>query len=288
MRAVYKKELKSYFSTLTGFAVIAFMLLFSGIFISVYSLFSYGPAIETSYTNFLIVLIFAVPVLTMRAIAEERRSGTYILLNSLPINPLSYILAKYFAMLTIISIPIVITFLYSFILNFYGNVNFLSAISATFALILLSGALLAVGLFISSLFENVVLCAVVTVGAMLAIYFLPTLVLLIPASALSSFAILSVTSLLLSIAAAAASENKNIGYGVFIVLELLLLALLSFCSGFLAGAARSVFSAMSITDKFTSFASYGIFDIAAVFYYISIALFFIFLTLRSVEGRYRR
>ena len=288
MRSIYKKEIKSYFSTLTGFAVIAFMLLFSGIFVSVYSLFSYASSVEVSYTNFLIVLIVAVPVLAMRAIAEERRSGTYILLNSLPIKPISYILAKYFAMLTVISIPIVITFLYAFILNFYGDVNFLSAISATFALILLAGALLAVGLFISSLFDNVVICAVVTVGAMLAIYYLPTLVLLIPASALSSFVILSVCSLLLSAAAAVASQNKNIGYGVFIALELLLLALLSFFPGFLAGFARSIFSAMSITDKFNSFASYGIFDISTVFYYVSTAVFFIFLTLRSVEGRYRK
>ena len=209
MYPVYKKELKSYFSTLTGYAVIAFMLLFSGIFVSVYSLFSFGPSIETSYNNFVMVLIVAVPVLSMRAIADERRSGSYILLNSLPIKPISYILAKFFAMLTVISIPIIITFFYAFILNFYGEVNFVSALSATFALILLAGALLAVGLFISSLFDNAVICAVVITGAMLAIYYLPTVILLLPASALSSFIILSVVSLLLSAAAAAASSSKN-------------------------------------------------------------------------------
>lgn len=287
MLPIYKKELKSYFVSFTGPAVIAFMLLFSGIFVSIYCFFSYTSSIETTYSSTVFVLIVAVPLLTMRSISEERHSKTDLLIGSLPIRPVSFVLGKYFAMMTIVSIPLLVTFLYTLILSAYGKINFLSAFFATAAFILCAGALISVGLFISSLFDNAALSATVTFAAILAVCFLPDIVLMIPGSAIGSFGVFSAFALLISFAAAYLFSNKVAGYAFFLVCEGILLALLCFFPDALKGLAPSLMSSLSVTDRFASFSSYGIFDVSTIVYYLSVSLFFIFLTMNSLERRYR-
>ena len=97
MLAIYKKELRCFFSSMIAPAVIAFILMFAGLFVSLGSLFSLAASIETSYTNTLFVLLIAVPLLSMRSLAREKSSGTQKLLDSLPVSPVTYIIGKFFA-----------------------------------------------------------------------------------------------------------------------------------------------------------------------------------------------
>ena len=266
-------------------AVMAFILLFAGIFVSLNSLFSYASSIETSYTNTLFVLLIAVPVLSMNALAREKSIGTVRLLDSLPIRPVQYVLGKFLAMLTIIAIPLVTVFLYTFVLGLYGKVNYLTSASATFAFILCAGAMLSIGLFISSLTESVAVCAAATFTCLLTVYFLPTIVLMFPATSFASFVILSVLVLALGLLAGYITSNKTVCALVWFLLEGTLIALLCFFPQALEGAGANIVSWLSLTKRFSSFALYGVFDLSCVVYYISICSLFLFFTCLSCGKR---
>lgn len=285
MSAIYKKELRCFFSSMIAPAVIVFILLFAGLFVSLGSLFSLASSIETSYTNTLFVLLIAVPVLSMRALARERSHGTQKLLDSLPISSWDCILGKFFAMLTVISIPLVTVFLYTFILGMYGKVNYLSSLAATAAFILCASAMLAIGLFISSMTSSEPICAAVTFTCLLLVYFLPTVVAMLPNTVFASFMILTVLIIALGALAGYLASNKTFCYIVWLVLEGALVAVLCIFSELLEGAAAGIVAWLSLTERFSSFALYGIFDLSSIIYYISITALFLFFTYLSAEKR---
>lgn len=285
MFAVYKKELRSYFCSMIAPALIGFILLFSGIFVSLNSLFSYAASIETSYTSTLFVLLIAVPVLSMRSLAHERSGGTQLLLDSLPLKPISVILGKYFAMLTVIAIPIAVTFLYTFVLSLYGNVNFLTSAAASFAFFLCAAAMLAIGLFISSLTESVIVCAVVTFAVMLAIYFLPSIVLMLPATVMGSFTVITVLVIAAGIVTGYITSSRLVCYGTWALFESVLIGVLCFSSETLEGGAAQLISTLSLTERFETFATYGVFDLSAIVYFITVSALFVFFTLLSMKKR---
>lgn len=285
MLAIYKKELRSAFYSLVAPALIAFILLFAGFFVSLNSLFNFASSIETSYSNTLFVLLIAVPVLSMRALAQERGAGTETLLNSLPVRSHLVILGKYFAMITVIAIPLLVTFLYTFVLGLYGEVNYLSSFAATFAFILCGAAMLAIGLFISSMTDSAIVAAVISFACLLVIYFLPTIVLMLPATSFASFIILSVLIVALGLIVGYLTSNKIACGAVIIFLESILIAVFCIDHELLEGAAARIVESLSLTERFSSFSTYGVFDLSSIIYYLSISAVFVFLTCRSVERR---
>jgi len=285
MLAIYKKELRCFFSSMIAPAVIAFILMFAGLFVSLGSLFSLAASIETSYTNTLFVLLIAVPLLSMRSLAREKSSGTQKLLDSLPVSPVTYIMGKFFAMLTVIAIPLVTVFLYTFVLGMYGKVNYLSSFSATVAFILCAGAMLSIGLFISSMSANEPICAAATFTCLLTVYFLPTIVAMLPRTSLASFLILSVMIIALGILAGYLAASKTVCYIVWLILEGVLIGVLCIFPQLLEGAAANIVSWLSLTERFSSFALYGIFDLSSIAYYLSVTALFLFFTYLSAEKR---
>ncbi len=285
MFAIYKKELRSAFYSFVAPALIAFILLFSGFFVSLNSLFNLASSIETSYSNTLFVLLIAVPVLSMRALAQERGTGTQILISSLPIKQSRVILGKYFAMVTIIALPLVLTFFYTFILGLYGNVNYISSFAATVAFILCGAAMLSIGLFISSLTDSAIVAAVITFACLLVIYFLPTIVLMLPATSFASFVIITVLIVAFGLIAGYLTSNRIACGAVIAILESVLIAIFCINDELLEGAAASLVSFLSLTDRFSSFSTYGVFDISSVIYYLSVSAVFVFLSCQSVERK---
>ena len=285
MLAIYKKELKSAMYSMIAPALIAFILLFSGFFVSLNSLFNFASSIETSYSNTLFVLLIAVPVLSMRAFAGERGSGTYLLLGSLPIKTVDLLIGKYLAMITVISIPLFVTFLYTFILSLYGKVNVLSSAAATLAFILCGAAMLAIALYISCLTDSQIVAAVISFTCLLAIYFLPTIVLMLPATAFASFLIITVLIIAFGLIAGYLTSNRIACGAVILFCESVLIAVFCINHEMLEGAAAKLVSSLSLTDRFSSFSTYGVFDISSVVYYLSVSAVFLFLAHRSLEKR---
>ena len=149
MSAVYRRELRAYFAGMTAYVFIAFLLLFAGIYTMAYNLSNAYPNFEYVLQSMSIIFLIAIPILTMRVIAEERRQKTDQLLYALPIGMTRVVLGKYLAMITVVAIPCAIMGVYPLILRSFGNVPLGTAYGTLLAFFLLSCTLSAVGMLIS-------------------------------------------------------------------------------------------------------------------------------------------
>lgn len=159
MTAILKREFKAYYQSLTGWAFAAFLLVFTGIY-------TMAVCLRGSYVNFEYVLgnvsfifLLLVPILTMKVFAEERKQKTDQLLYSLPTGMTKIVLGKYLALLCVFAVPLVLICLYPLIVGAFGAVNFKTIYSTMLAFFLLGAALIAVGMFISTLTESQPLAA---------------------------------------------------------------------------------------------------------------------------------
>ena len=171
MNAILKKELRVAFGGLFGYATVALLLLFSGAFFALFNLLSGYPEFSYTLVAMHLVLVFVIPFLTMRSLAEERHDRTDFLLYSLPIRLHEVVLGKFFAMLTLFLIPTAVSALYPLLLSFLGEVSLISAYASLVGYILLGGALISVCMYLSSLVESQILAAILSLAAMLALYF---------------------------------------------------------------------------------------------------------------------
>lgn len=188
MKALYKHEMSTFLTSPIGYIAVAVMVMFGGVFTSYVCLKGGSGRFEFVLGNMSFVYIIVIPVLTMRSFAEERRQKTDQLLYSLPLSSLEVVLAKYLAMLTVLLVPTVIIGLFPLILANYGTVNFVAAYASLGAFYLLGMALIAVGMFISSVTDNQIVAAIITLGLLLLNYFLSSLSrILVSASATVSF-----------------------------------------------------------------------------------------------------
>ena len=188
MKALYKHEMSTFLTSPIGYIAVAVMVMFGGVFTSYVCLKGGSGRFEFVLGNMSFVYIIVIPVLTMRSFAEERRQKTDQLLYSLPLSSLEVVLAKYLAMLTVLLVPTVLIGLFPLILANYGTVNFVAAYASLGAFYLLGMALIAVGMFISSVTDNQIVAAIITLGLLLLNYFLSSLSrILVSASATVSF-----------------------------------------------------------------------------------------------------
>ena len=98
MTAIYKRELKSYFNSMTGYVFIAFFTAFMGIYFMAYNLYSGYPYFSYALNSTMTILLIAVPVLTMKSFAEDKKTKTDQLLLTAPVSVTQIVLGKYFAM----------------------------------------------------------------------------------------------------------------------------------------------------------------------------------------------
>ena len=101
MNAIYKKELASYFRSMTGYVLIAFLIIFAGIYFMVYNMYQGYPYFSYALSSMLLILLIAVPVLTMRSFSEEKKSKTDQLLFTAPVKISRIVMGKYLAMVTV-------------------------------------------------------------------------------------------------------------------------------------------------------------------------------------------
>ena len=154
MKAVFRHELSSYFRTMTGYLFIGFLLLFVGVYSYVYNIQNSLANFEYVLSGMSFVFLLIIPVLTMGVIADEKRKNTDQLLYSLPLSMTEVVLGKYFAMLVVLLIPTAVICFYPLILNLFGNVYLLKTFGAILGFFFLGAALIAVGMFVSSLTES--------------------------------------------------------------------------------------------------------------------------------------
>ena len=173
MFAVLKKELKSYFLSPIGYVFIGLFLLMTSVFFYL-DILSYGRSkFESMFYSLATILTFITPILTMRMFSEEKKEGTDQLLFTSPRGITSIVFGKFLAALCVLLITELLTFIYYFILMYFGSPDFVSAIVTLGGFLLLGAAYISFGMFASSITENQVIAAILTIGFFILTWFLP-------------------------------------------------------------------------------------------------------------------
>ena len=284
MTAVLKHELRSYFHSLTAYVFGAFLLAFIGIGVVLYN-------IQAAVSNFEYVLSFAnlifvviVPILTMRVIAEERRQKTDQLLYSLPITTFQVIAGKYAALLILYTIPLAVISLYPLIFAQFGDVYLPTSYGSILAFFILGAALIAVGMFISSLTDNQGLAAGIGIAAILLNYYSVSLSEYVSSTAVGTLIALVVLILLLGLVIRYLTRNGNLAYWISFALIALVMVLFFFDNTVFEGLLPEIMTTLSLFSRFTVFVN-GVFDMTAIVYYLTVIVFFLFLSVQSLEKR---
>lgn len=284
MIAVLKHELRIYFHSLTAYVFGAFLLAFVGIGAMLYN-------IQAAVSNFEFVLSFGslvfvviVPILTMRVIAEERKQKTDQLLYALPITTTQVIVGKYLALLVVYAIPLCFICLYPLIFSQYGDVYLLTAYASILAFFIMGAALIALGIFISSLTDNQGFAAGIGIAVVLLNYYSVSLAEYISSTAFGSAVVICVIIIALGAVVRHLTKNENFAYGIGFVLIAGVMVTYYMDASKFEGLLPRIMTELSLFKRFNVFVN-GIFDMTAVVYYFTVASFFLFLSVQSLEKR---
>jgi len=284
MIAVLKHELRMYFHSLTAYVFGAFLLVFVGIGSMLYN-------IQAAVSNFEFVLSFGslvfvviVPILTMRVIAEERKQKTDQLLYSLPITTTQVIVGKYLSLLTVFLIPLCLISVYPLIFSKFGDVYLLTAYGSILAFFIMGSALIAIGVFISSLTENQGFAAGIGIAVILLNYYSVKLSEYVSSTATGSAIAMCVIVIALAAVIRHLTKNTNLAYGfsLIFIAGIMITYLVDMTK--LEGLLPKIMKALSLFERFNAFVN-GIFDMTAIVYYLTVIVFFLFLSVQSLEKR---
>lgn len=284
MKAIFRHELKGFFNSISGYVFGAFLLLFAGIYTLVYNIRNGLANFEYVIAGMVIIFLIAVPILTMRILAEEKRQKTDTLLYSLPVSMTQVVLGKYFAMLAVMALPLAVIGLYPLLLKPYGNVNFATVYSTLFAFFLLGSALIATGMFISSLTDSQAVAAGVCFAAMLLNYFISSLASYVSDAPFASFTAFFLMIIIVSVIVRLMTKSGLAAILAFLVPASVLIAFFSADSAKFGSLFPNLMKKLSLFERFYTFVE-GVFDITGAVYMVSAAVLFVFLTIQSMEKR---
>lgn len=176
MRALYFKEIKSFLTSIIGYIFILIYLIASGLlhWVMPNNKYLYANLLEGSESNLIpffdispFIFIILIPAITMRMIAEERRSGTIELLFTRPISDLNIILAKYFAGVTLVLFSLLPTLIYYISMHYLGSpvgiIDDGATITSYIGLLMLGSVFVAIGIFSSALTNNQIVAFIIGV-----------------------------------------------------------------------------------------------------------------------------
>ena len=283
MLAIYKKEMQSYFTSMIAYLFMAVFVAVVGIYFTVYcvtgSVTDFAGYVLSGTSLWFAILI---PLITMRLWSEEKKSKTDQLLLTSPISVGKIVAGKYLAVVSLFVLTLAIIMLFPFMLHFYGKVTWSTVMTGMLGYFLLGCALMAIGFFISTLTENQIVSAVITVVIIVAFYLLGSLANAFPGRARYSLVLCGVAIVGVMILYYV-STKAILPSVIFGVTGIGATALAYFLKPSIFDNGLSKFVEwFSVMDRFSNFAK-GIIDIADVIYFVSFIGVFLFLTVRSVE-----
>ena len=237
MFAIYKREMRAFFTTPVGYVFMGIFLAASGFLFSINCLFKQNSDVSGFFVMLMFAYVVIIPLLTMKSFAEERRQGTEQLLLTSPVSLVKLVAAKGAACFTMFLITLAISCLYFIPLGIYGSPNAGKIFGCLIGMVLIALCFISIGLFVSSLTQNQFVAAMGTIG-------------------------------ILTLFLALGLIESNINTGIT----------------FLDTALKTVIDWVSIYSRFSYF-TYGLFDVGAAVYYVSVAAVFLFMTVRVYEKR---
>lgn len=284
MIAVFKHELRMMFSGLTAYVYGVFSLFFVAIYMMVYNLTSAYANFEYALAGASFAFIIMIPILTMRIISEEKKQKTDQLLYSLPISTTQIVTGKFLAVFATSVIPMCVVVIYPLILQNYGNLYLPTAYGAMFGYIMTAAVLLSIGTFISSITESQAMAAGICFAAMILNYYMVTVAEYATSSAFASLIAILVVEIILALLIRHMTRNDVMAEVIGLIAVIATAALYIYSSDWFQGLFPNILENISVYERFYQFVD-GIFDYTSVVYFISVIVFFLFLTVQSLEKR---
>lgn len=284
MSAVFRHELRSHFHGITAYIFMAFILAFIGIYTSLYCFKAYVVNFEYALGAGCFIFFICIPILTMRAIAEERKQKTDQLLYSLPLSMTKVVLGKYLAMVVIFTIPMLVISLYPLILKNYGNVWLPESYGTLLSFWLMGCAFIAIGMFMSSVTENQAIAAGFCFLVLIINYFLGTFANYVNTSAKASFYAVCVCIVLLAIIWWIVTKNELLAAIIGAALMAANVSLYKLKGSLFEGFFPGLLKKLSLYERFYVTVD-GKLDLTALVFFVTVGGVFLFLTVQSLEKR---
>ena len=284
MTAIYKRELKSYLTSMVGYLFIFFILVLTGIYFSAYQLSSAYPKFEYTLSAITFAFLIGVPILTMRVLAEERKQKTDQLLLTAPVSVSGIVIGKYLALVTVFAVPMAVMCTYPLIMSRFGTVEFASVYTAVLGFFLLGCANIAIGVFMSALTESQVIAAVLTFVFLFAFYMMNGISSFFSETAMSTCVTFGILIIALSLMIYSMIKNAVISGAVCVIGEVALVIIYVVKSSVFEGGIQKVLEVFNLSSHFENFTN-SIFDVTGVLYFLSVIAICIFLTMQTILKR---
>ena len=175
MVAILKRELSSYFNSAVAYVVMAVNFLLSGLFFSRICIENDTSSLSYVFGNMFIIILFIIPIITMKSFSEEKRQRTDQALLTSPTSLFEIVMGKFLGALILFAICSLIFVVYALVISFFTSPDWAVVLCTVLGLLLLGSALIAIDIFISVLTESMIISAVAGMGVGLLIYMLSNL-----------------------------------------------------------------------------------------------------------------
>lgn len=285
MRAIYKRELTSYFHSMIGCVFVAFLIAFTGVYFIAYNV-NYGyPYFSYVLSGILFVDLIAIPILTMRSFAEERKNKTDQMLLTAPVGLFQIVMGKYLAMVTVLAIPCTIYLLFPLMIKAQGTAYIMIDYLSILVFFLLGCVYISIGMFLSSLTESQIIAAIGTFGILLVLYLWNALLGFISSAAwVNAIGIVLILSCLVC---EVWHMTKNIIISAVLEAVAVVACIVSYVvkSSLFEGLLSEILGKLELTEPFISIAENHLLDVSGIILYLSVIAVFIFLTMQMIQKR---
>ncbi|WP_307999596.1 ABC transporter permease [uncultured Gemmiger sp.] len=284
MTAIFKREFRSYFTGMVGYAVAAVSLFFLGLYFTNRNLLYQSSDFAGVLYTTTLILLFLLPAVSMRSFAEERRARTDQLLLTSPVSIPAIVAGKFLAQLAVFCVPLTAAAVMPLILTAFGKVSLISAYAALLGYILLGGACLAVGTFISCLTENQIVAYLASFAVLLIAYLMNGIKTMFTSGNILAFVVFALVLLAASAAVGVVCKNILAGGAVLVVGAAALFALFILRPAWLLSAFDAVLTALALFAPYAEIIG-GSFSLPVILYYLSVIGVFLFFTGQTLERR---
>lgn len=284
MTAIFKREFKSCFTGMIGWVIAAVSLFFLGLYFTNRNLLYASSDFASVLYTMTMIMLFLLPAISMRSFAEERKNKTDQLLLTSPVSIPAIVAGKFLAELAVFALPLAAAVVMPLLLQVFGTVSLVAAYSALLGYLLLGGACLAVGTWISALTENQILAYLATFGALLVAYLMNGIQTMFTTGNLLAFIVFMVVLLVASVLVGVICKRLAAGAVVFCAGAVVLFVLFQLRPAWLLTAFNAVLSALALFEPFKDIVG-GMFSIPAIVYYLSVMGLFLFLTGQALARR---
>ncbi len=285
MKAIYKRELRSYFQSMIGYAFIAFVMAFMGIYFTAYNLTSGYPYFAYTLTATLFIFMIAVPVLTMKSFAEEKKSKTDQLLLTAPVSVPEIVAGKFLAMVTVFLIPVLLSCVYPWFISLQGTAYLKVDYMAILVYFFIGCVYISVGMFLSSLTESQIISAVSTFAVLLVLNMWSGIIGFLPEGAVYNLLIIICLILLLCYLVYSVTKNWILGGGIAAAGVIASVITYLVKSSAFEGLLENVLGKLDFSAVLTGLIENSLLDVSGLVLCVSLIFLFVFLTVQTIQKR---